>query len=120
MMNRAWGILLRDGILSPRGYGPVYAYEIFSHRAVRYATPFLHLAALGANVALLGEGVVYTVTLAAQLAILTGALASRLFPVLPFRICAYYVTVTASIAAGLFDRLKNGPARAWEPVAETR
>ena len=65
MMNRAWGILLNDGILSPRGYSATYAYEILSHRALRYATPFLHLIALGTNIALLGEGTIYTVTLAA-------------------------------------------------------
>ena len=120
MMNRAWGVLLHDGILSPRGYSLAYAYEIFSHRALRYASPFLHLVALGANLALLGEGTVYVFTLAAQLALLAAAALARLVPLLPFRIAAYYVTVTASIAAGLFDRIRHGPARIWEPVEGTR
>ncbi len=120
MMNRAWGILLNDGILSPRGYGPAYAYEIFSHRALRYATPFLHLIALGANIALLGEGTIYTVTLAAQAGLLAAALLARVIPALPFRIAAYYLTVTASIAAGLFDRIRHGPAKTWEPAEGTR
>ena len=120
MMNRAWGILLSDGILSLRGYSLTYAYEMISHRALRYATPFLHLVALGANVALLGEGALYVATLAAQAALLLGAALARVVPILPFRLCAYYVTVTASIAAGLADRLKNGPARSWEPVEGTR
>ena len=120
MMNRAWGILLNDGILSPRGYGPMYAYEIFSHRALRYATPFLHVVALGANIALVGEGTVYVVTLAAQGGLLAGAALSRVVPALPFRIAAYYVTVTASIAAGLLDRVRHGPAATWEPAAGSR
>ena len=111
MMNRAWGILLNDGILSPRGYSATYAYEILSHRAVRYSTPFLHLIALGTNIALLGEGTIYTVTLAMQLALLAAAALARVIPALPFRIAAYYVTVTASIAAGLFDRIRHGPAK---------
>ena len=34
-------------MLDPRGYGPLYALEIYSHRALRYATPFLHVIALG-------------------------------------------------------------------------
>ena len=59
MMNRTWGVLLHDRMLSPRGYGPLYAYEMLSHRALRYASPFLHLIALAANIALLGEGTVY-------------------------------------------------------------
>jgi len=120
MMNRAWGIVLNDGILSARGYGPAYAYEIFSHRALRYATPFLHVAALGTNVALVGEGSLYVATLAAQLALLAGAALARAVPIPPFRLCAYYVTVTASIAAGLADRIRRGPAATWEPVEGTR
>lgn len=120
MMNRAWGIVLNDGILSPRGYGALYAYEIASHRALRYATPFLHVVALGTNLALLGDGAVYTATLSAQVALLGGAALARVVPILPFRIAAYYVTVTASVAAGLFDRIRSGPAKTWEPVEGTR
>ena len=120
MMNRAWGIILHDGILSPRGYGLMYVYEILSHRALRYATPFLHVVALGVNIVLLGEGTAYVVTLAAQLALLAGAALARFIPALPFRIAAYYVTVTASIAAGLFDRIRHGPAKTWEPAEGTR
>src|SRR2546423_8529996 len=70
MMSHAWPIVLRGGMLSPRGYGPLYALQIGSHRVLRYVTPFLHAIALAANVALLGQGWVYTVTLALQLALL--------------------------------------------------
>ena len=52
MMGHTWPILLRGGILSPRGYPPGYAVMIFSHRLLRYCTPFLHLIALASNVAL--------------------------------------------------------------------
>src|ERR671936_3032947 len=70
MMSHTWPIVLRGGMLSPRGYPPLYALEIASHRVLRYATPFLHVVALGTNVALLGHGWVYAVTLALQLALL--------------------------------------------------
>jgi len=120
MMNRTWGVLLHDRMLRPRGYGPAYAYEMFSHRALRYASPFLHLIALGANVALLGEGVAYAVTLALQVALLAAAALARVIPVAPFRLAAYYISVTASIAAGLADRIRRGPATTWEPVEGTR
>ena len=106
MMNRTWGVLLHDGMLS--------------HRGLRYASPFLHLIALGANVALVGEGDVYVVTLALQLALLAAAALSRVVPAWPLRIAAYYVSVTASIAAGLIDRIRSGPATTWEPVEGTR
>ena len=120
MMNRTWGVLLHDRMLSPRGYGPLYAYEMLSHRALRYASPFLHLIALGANVALLGEGKVYAITLGLQVALLVAAALGRVIPVWPLRIASYYVSVTASIAAGLIDRIRSGPATTWEPVEGTR
>jgi len=120
MMNRTWGVLLHDRMLSPRGYSPLYAYEMLSHRALRYASPFLHLIALAANLALLGEGAVYVVTLALQAALLGAAALGRVVPLRPLRIASYYVSVTASIAAGLIDRIRSGPATVWEPVEGTR
>ena len=39
MMSHTWPIVLRGGMLSPRGYPPGYALMILSHRVLRYATP---------------------------------------------------------------------------------
>jgi cellulose synthase/poly-beta-1,6-N-acetylglucosamine synthase-like glycosyltransferase len=113
MMSHTWPIVLRGGLLSPRGYPLLYAFEIFSHRVLRYATPFLHLIALGANVALLGEGWVYLVTLGLQVALLVAALVR-------VRIARYYVLVTASLAAGLWDWLRRGTPAGWEKAQGTR
>jgi glycosyltransferase involved in cell wall biosynthesis len=113
MMGHGWLIVLRGGLLSPRGYGPVYAFEILSHRVLRYLSPFLHLVALGANIALVGEGTLYVVTLAIQLALLACAL-------LGVRIARYYVLMTASLAAGLWDSLRRGTSAEWEKAEGTR
>jgi hypothetical protein len=75
MMSHAWPIVLRGGLLSPRGYPPLYALMIASHRVLRYSAPFLHAVALIANAALLGRGWVYVVTFAVQLAVIAAALA---------------------------------------------
>jgi cellulose synthase/poly-beta-1,6-N-acetylglucosamine synthase-like glycosyltransferase len=120
MMSRTWLILLRGGILSPRGYGPLYLLQVVSHRLLRYLTPFLHLIALGTNIALLGEGWVYAVTFAAQVGFLVAALAARFVPLAPLRVARYYVMVTASIAAGLWDRIRRGSPGAWEQAEGTR
>jgi cellulose synthase/poly-beta-1,6-N-acetylglucosamine synthase-like glycosyltransferase len=121
MMWGLWDVMLRWGMLDPRGYGPAYALEIYSHRLLRYLTPWLHLVAFGTNAALLGSGAVYVVTFALQLALLTAALLGRFVPALPFRIAYYYVTVTASIAVGLWDRLRAGRVPiGWEKVEGTR
>ena len=121
MMVGLWDIVVGEGMLRPGGYSPLYAFELASHRLLRYATPFLHLVALGANVALLGQGWVYVVTLAAQVALLGAALLSRVLPVAPLRFARYYVSTTASIALGLWDRLRGGaPVGAWDKAEGTR
>ena len=120
MMSHTWPIVLRGGMLSPRGYGPMYALQIASHRVLRYLTPFLHVVALVTNIALLGRGAVYTVTLALQLALLIAALGGAIWRIRPLQLAYYYVLVTASPAAGLWDWLRRGTPAAWERAEGTR
>jgi cellulose synthase/poly-beta-1,6-N-acetylglucosamine synthase-like glycosyltransferase len=120
MMVGLWDIVVGERMLSPRGYRPLFAFQLAAHRLLRYLTPLLHLVVLGANIALLGEGWVYTATLVAQAALLLGALLARVAPLAPLRLARYYVLVTASIAAGLWDRARRGPPAAWEKAAGTR
>ena len=120
MMSGLWDIVLADGMLSPRGYEPIYAFEIYSHRALRYASPFLHLIALATNITLLGHGTVYTVTLGLQAVLLVAAALGPVVPLRPFRLAYYYVSVTASIAVGLWDRIRGRIPRAWEKAEGTR
>jgi cellulose synthase/poly-beta-1,6-N-acetylglucosamine synthase-like glycosyltransferase len=120
MLAGAWATMLRHGMLSPRGYGPAYAFQILSHRAVRYLAPVLHLIALATNLALLGHGWLYVVTLAAQLALLAAAALAPVVPLRVFQIARYYVAVTAASAAGLWDYLRRGVPKTWEKAAGTR
>ena len=120
MMRGIFDEVVRDGMLAPRGYGAVYAFEIYSHRVLRYASPLLHLIALGTNLALLDAGTVYAFTLAAQLLVLLAAALAGAVPLLPLRIARYYVLMTASIAAGLWDRIRHGTPGAWEKAEGTR
>jgi cellulose synthase/poly-beta-1,6-N-acetylglucosamine synthase-like glycosyltransferase len=120
MMAGAWATMLGGGMLSPRGYCPLYALEIVSHRLLRYALPFLHVAAVATNLALLGSGSVYTATLAAQLVPLVAATLAPILPVAPLRIARYYVAVTAASALGLWDYLRRGVPVTWEKAAGTR
>jgi cellulose synthase/poly-beta-1,6-N-acetylglucosamine synthase-like glycosyltransferase len=116
----SWATILRHRMLSPRGYPLAYAFEVLSHRGLRYSAPFLHLVALAANVALLGGGTVYTVTLALQLALLAAAALAPIAGLRPFQIARYYVTVTAASAAGLWDYLRRGAPQTWEQAEGTR
>ncbi len=120
MMVGIWDIVVGEGMLRPRGYPPLYAFEIASHRLLRYATPLLHAIALAANLALLGEGWIYSATLAVQLAVIAAAVLARVVPLAPLRIARYYVSTTASIALGLWDRLRRGAPGAWDKAEGTR
>jgi hypothetical protein len=120
MMSHAWPIVVRGGMLSPRGYGAGYAVMIFSHRILRYASPGLHLVALGANCLLLGSGPVYDVCLALQLALLAGAALAGALPARPLLVARYYVLTTASLGLGLWDWLRHGTSAAWEAPEGTR
>jgi cellulose synthase/poly-beta-1,6-N-acetylglucosamine synthase-like glycosyltransferase len=120
MMSHGWPIVVRGGLLSPRGYDPLYALMIFSHRALRYASPFLHLVCLVASVVLLGHGWVYAVALGVQLTVLGAAALAPAFPARPLLVARYYVLTTASLAAGLWDWLRRGTEAGWEPAEGTR
>jgi glycosyltransferase involved in cell wall biosynthesis len=122
MMSHTWPIVLRGGMLSPRGYGLGYGLMILSHRILRYATPALHAFALLANLLLVidGAGVLYAVTLALQLALLAAAALGGLVRARPLLVARYYVLTTASLAAGLWDWLRHGTAAAWDAAEGTR
>jgi cellulose synthase/poly-beta-1,6-N-acetylglucosamine synthase-like glycosyltransferase len=120
MMSHTWPIVLRGGMLSPRGYDPLYALMIVSHRILRYLTPFLHVVAFVASLVLLGSGWVYVVAVALQVAVLAAAAVAGRLPARPMLIARYYVLTTASLAAGLWDWLAHGTAAGWEPAEGTR
>ncbi len=125
MMSHTWPILLRGGMLSPRGYPPGYAVMVLSHRVLRYALPFLHVLALAANAALVAVSggsarTLYIVTLALQLALLGAAALAGAMRLRPLLVARYYVLTAASPAAGLWDWLRHGTDPAWEASEGTR
>jgi glycosyltransferase involved in cell wall biosynthesis len=122
MMSHTWPIVLRGGMLSPRGYPPLYALMILSHRLLRYATPALHAILLLANIALVagGAGLPYNLILYWQGLLLLAAALAGVLPIKTFRLARYYVLTTASPAAGLYDWLRHGTTAWWDAAEGTR
>jgi Glycosyltransferase like family 2 len=122
MMSHTWPIVLRGGMLSPRGYTLGYSLMIFSHRVLRYATPALHVIVFAANLALVldGYGLPYNLALYWQGLILLGAALAGALPFPLLRIARYYVLTTASPAAGLWDWLRHGTDAWWDVAEGTR
>ena len=119
MFEHCWLILLKGRML--RGVGPLYLFELFAHRVLRYASGLIHLVLLGTSVALVGEGLVYELVLAAQIAVLVLALAGRLrVPIPGAALAYYYVLVTWATVAALFRYSRFGVPPVWEKVEGTR
>jgi cellulose synthase/poly-beta-1,6-N-acetylglucosamine synthase-like glycosyltransferase len=122
MMSHTWPIVLRGGMLSPRGYDLGYGLMIFSHRILRYLTPALHTVALATNLLLVldGAGELYTVTLVLQWALLVAAGLGGVVRVRPLLVARYYVLTTASLAFGFWDWLRHGTEASWDVAEGTR
>ena len=120
MMSHAWPIVLRGGMLDPRGYPPLYALMILSHRVLRYASPLLHLVVAAATLALLREGRVYRAAALAQAGLLGAAAAGGAVPLRPLLVARYYVATTTALATGLADHLRHGTPAGWEAPEGTR
>jgi cellulose synthase/poly-beta-1,6-N-acetylglucosamine synthase-like glycosyltransferase len=118
MLRGAWVHVFR-GML--RRVGPVYFVELISHRLLRYASGILHVVLLGSSIALVGEGWVYRVVLAAQVLWLLLAGAGKLrLPIPGAGLAYYYFVVTWATIAGLVRYVRFGPPLLWERIEGTR
>jgi cellulose synthase/poly-beta-1,6-N-acetylglucosamine synthase-like glycosyltransferase len=111
MFEHCWLIVLRGKML--RRLGPTYLLEIVSHRHLRYASGLLHLVLLGSSIALVREGVIYDIALAAQLLLLLAA-------ALGVGIARYYVLVTWATVVSLVRYLRFGVPAVWAKAEGTR
>jgi cellulose synthase/poly-beta-1,6-N-acetylglucosamine synthase-like glycosyltransferase len=121
MMIRAWEIILRSEIADVRGYPPLYALMIVSHRLLRYGSPLLHVLALVSALAMaFRRDQRRYAPLALQAALLLAAAAGGRVHARPLLIARYYVFTVAAIGGGLLDYLRHGTPAGWEPAEGTR
>jgi cellulose synthase/poly-beta-1,6-N-acetylglucosamine synthase-like glycosyltransferase len=111
MFEHCWAIVAEGKML--RGLRPLYLLEVLSHRHLRYASGVLHLVMLGTNVALLGRGTLYAVTLGLQLGLLLAAFVG-------VGIARYYVLVTWATVVALWNYLRRGVPTTWDVAEGTR
>jgi cellulose synthase/poly-beta-1,6-N-acetylglucosamine synthase-like glycosyltransferase len=111
MFEHCWLIVLRGKML--RRLGPTYLLEILSHRHLRYASGLLHIILLASSIALVRDGLVYDVVLAAQLLLLLAAAVG-------IGIARYYVLVTWATVVSLVRYLRFGVPAVWAKAEGTR
>jgi glycosyltransferase involved in cell wall biosynthesis len=119
MLPWSWRHLFEAGSL--RGVPPLYLMELLSHRVLRYASGFLHLALLATSIALLDEGLPYQVAFGAQAAWLALAAAGRLRLPLPGAgLAYYYLLMSWATVVALGRYLRQGAPLMWEKAEGTR
>jgi cellulose synthase/poly-beta-1,6-N-acetylglucosamine synthase-like glycosyltransferase len=119
MQAQSWLHILSGRMLRPAE--PLFLAQLVSHRILRNSTGVLHIALLGASIALAGRAAVYRLALAAQLSFVGLAVAGRLRAPLPGAALAYYyATVTGATLAGLVRCLRGDVPAVWEKAAGTR
>jgi hypothetical protein len=111
MFEHCWLILLRGRML--RRLGPLYTFQIVSHRVLRYGSGLLHLVLLATSIALAAQGWVYAAVLTAQLALLAAAAVG-------VGIARYYVLVTWASVVALANYLRRGVPATWQAAEGTR
>jgi cellulose synthase/poly-beta-1,6-N-acetylglucosamine synthase-like glycosyltransferase len=105
--------------LNPRRYGR-FAWQLLSHKALRYASPLLWLIALGANISLAGQPL-YALLLIGQVTLIAAGAAGFMLharrPNLGVIGQAYYFLLTniASLIA-MFRYLRGDRMVTWRPL----
>lgn len=109
---------IRAEVLNATRYGR-FSFQVFSHKIMRWATPWFLVVALLANAALLSRGPLYVALFAAQLALYLSPLAARAAPGLRkfslARIGVYFVEVNVAILHATLLTLAGRTMLTWEP-----
>ena len=111
MFEHCWLIVLRGRMLRRQPLG--YLVELVSHRHLRYASGLLHVVLLATSAALVGQGWVYVVVLAAQLLLFAAAAAG-------VGVARYYALVSLATLVALWNYLRRGVPATWAPPEGTR
>lgn len=118
-VTRGMGSLrIRAEVLNVLRYGR-FSFEVFSHKVMRWATPWFLLAALGINIALARQSSLYRSLLVIQVALYLAPVASRLVPGLRkislARLSIYFVEVNVAILHAAILTLSGRTILTWEP-----
>jgi glycosyltransferase involved in cell wall biosynthesis len=109
---------IRAEVLNVFRYGR-FSFEVFSHKMMRWATPWFLLAALITNAALAFQDSFYRVLFVVQLALYFSPVATRIAPGLHkiglARIGVYFVEVNVAILHAALLALSGRTILTWEP-----
>ena len=118
IVNRAWRALWRmKSLLNPFRHG-FFAFELFSHKLLRWLVPVFMVALLVINLLLLEQGRIYQFAMAAQggfyLCAALGYVQRRRASMLPiFSVPYYFCLVNIASALGIVDAFRGKTYTTW-------
>jgi cellulose synthase/poly-beta-1,6-N-acetylglucosamine synthase-like glycosyltransferase len=99
---------------------PLFSFELISHKLLRLSVPFFMLSLFPLNILLLGQGIIYYVTLAAQIAIYSLSLvrfwqerAGKKHPIFSF--LYHFILINISMLTGWIKFLSGQKTVIWDP-----
>ncbi len=123
MFGHCWLIVFHGRMFSLLKMGPLYWFEMVSHRLLRYASGLLHVILLVASLVLaVAIGGVWWWLLAGQLLLLIVAFASKRLGarITVLALVEYYVLVSAATLIALWNAVIHGIEPVWERPEGTR
>jgi glycosyltransferase involved in cell wall biosynthesis len=112
------GLARLAGVLNPLRHG-LFAFQVWSHKLMRWLVPWFLLGLLIASIALAGHGPFYRVALIAQLAgyalVLLAHIAASLRNIGPIRIAYYFVQANVALAHAAVVFLAGRRIVVWDP-----
>ena len=107
-------------VLDPRRFG-LFAFQVWSHKLMRWLVPWFLLALFMVSLNVAGRGAIYTLALFGQFAFYGAALAAHLKPALrengAVRIIYFFVQVNIGIAHAACQFLAGKRMTTWQPSA---
>ena len=115
-----YGLWTQRGVLNPFAHF-FFAFQMFSHKVLRWLVPVLLLVALGANIALAGDPF-YRILLALEVAFMASAvlgyaLPERLGQLMPFYVPAYFCAINYGALLGVLNFITGRRHIVWQPVS---
>lgn len=113
-----FGLRCRGEVLNPLRFGR-FAFQVFSHKVMRWSVPWLILIAFAVNLALVRESPIYLVTAIATVLLLIMPLVMRVVPAANrfalVRFSAFFVESNAAILHATLLLLRGKTMLTWEP-----
>ncbi|MGH8628367.1 MAG: glycosyltransferase family 2 protein [Gammaproteobacteria bacterium] len=107
-------------VLNPMGMG-LFAFQVWSHKVMRWAVPWFLACLLAVSVLLAGNGVLYATVLALQVAAYGAAVAGWLIPwardIALLRVSYFFMQVNVAMAHAVVAFLVGKRITMWNPSA---